>query len=291
MKKVHFVLDEAASLGHMEALVDAVDKGRAYGVKCDFFYQSFGQLKKCWPDGQDQTLLSNCSTIWFGVNDNETAKYVSDRIGEETVIVDNGGSSSGKSVQGPSGAGPGSVSHSDNQNSGWQQQARKLLKPEEVMALSPRIAITFTPGVPPLWTTLVRYYEESFGPPDDATRRKAQRQTKSWCVAMLLAAILISVSAVQFKKSYETENRMPEWGISVPRHRARPREAYPHSQTTSSHRESANDRSGTGHDNGTGPRLIPPLGPPESTDGINRVPVVKPQWTVPQWVGPSETKQ
>ena len=38
---------------------------------------------------------------------------------------------------------------------------RKLLKPEEVLALDKRIAITFTPGVPPIWTTLVRYYEES----------------------------------------------------------------------------------------------------------------------------------
>ena len=28
----------------------------------------------------------------------------------------------------------------------WQQQARKLLKPEEVMALSPSTAITFAPG-------------------------------------------------------------------------------------------------------------------------------------------------
>ena len=38
---------------------------------------------------------------------------------------------------------------------------RKLLKPDEVLGLSERIAITFTPGVPPIWTTLVRYYEES----------------------------------------------------------------------------------------------------------------------------------
>jgi hypothetical protein len=27
--------------------------------------------------------------------------------------------------------------------------------------LDKRIAITFTPEVPPIWTTLVRYYEES----------------------------------------------------------------------------------------------------------------------------------
>jgi type IV secretion system protein VirD4 len=35
-----------------------------------------------------------------------------------------------------------------------------LLKPEEVLALPERTAITFTPGVLPIWTTLIRSYEE-----------------------------------------------------------------------------------------------------------------------------------
>src|SRR6185437_8181343 len=37
-----------------------------------------------------------------------------------------------------------------------------LLKPEEVMALPERIAISFMPGVPPIRTWLVRYYERDF---------------------------------------------------------------------------------------------------------------------------------
>ena len=48
--KVHFILDEAASLGHMESLDDAVDKFRGYGVRLQFYYQSFGQLKKSLPE-------------------------------------------------------------------------------------------------------------------------------------------------------------------------------------------------------------------------------------------------
>ena len=57
---MHYVLDEAASLGHMEALDDAVDKYRGYGIRLQFYFQSISQLKKCFPDGQDQTLLSQC---------------------------------------------------------------------------------------------------------------------------------------------------------------------------------------------------------------------------------------
>lgn len=154
--KVHFVLDEAASLGHMDALDDAVDKFRGYGVRLQLYYQSLGQLKKCFPEGGDQTLLSNCTTVWFGVNDNETAEYVSNRLGEETIVINSGGTSSGTSRQTGH---DGNYSYSSNDSENWQQHGRKLLKPEEVMALPERTAITFTPGVPPIWTTLIRYYE------------------------------------------------------------------------------------------------------------------------------------
>jgi type IV secretion system protein VirD4 len=158
--KVHFVLDEAASLGHMDALDDAVDKLRGYGVRLQFYYQSLGQLQKCFPDGQDQTLLSNVTQVFFGVNDQQTADYVSARLGEETIVVNSGGTSSGKSYQT---TGPGqNVSHSSNTNRNWQFLGRKLLKPEEVTALPDRVAITFTPGVPPLATRLIRYYEKEF---------------------------------------------------------------------------------------------------------------------------------
>ena len=159
-KKVHFVLDEAASLGHMDALDDAVDKLRGYGVRLQFYYQSLGQLQKCFPNGQDQTLLSNVTQVFFGVNDQQTADYVSARLGEETIVVNSGGTRSGKSHQTAS---PGqNVSHSSNANQNWQFLGRKLLKPEEVTALPDRVAITFTPGVPPLATRLVRYYEKEF---------------------------------------------------------------------------------------------------------------------------------
>src|SRR5882762_6028028 len=81
----------------MEALDDAVDKYRGYGVRLQFYYQSLGQLKKCFPEGQEQTLLSNVTQVFFGVNEMQTAEYVSGRLGEETIIVASGGTSSGTS--------------------------------------------------------------------------------------------------------------------------------------------------------------------------------------------------
>jgi type IV secretion system protein VirD4 len=183
---VHFVLDEAATLGHSDFLDDAVDKYRGYGVRLQFCYQSIGQLKKCFPDGQEQTLLSNVSQVYFGVNDKDTAQYVSDRLGEETIIVTSGGTSKGTTRQG-SVNGPPTESRSFQESDNWAQQARRLLKPEEVTALSPRTAITFTPGCPPLKTTLIRYYEERLPAAGRPAREKST--ALAWCALFLAVAL------------------------------------------------------------------------------------------------------
>jgi len=161
MSNVQFILDEAALLGQMAAIDDALGIGRSYGVRLNLYYQSVGQLKHCFPDGGEQTVFSNTTQIFFGVNDNATADYVSTRLGEETIVVDSGGTGHSRSHQTSWGQ-QDSHSAGDNwsSNQNWSQQARKLLKPEEVMALPPRLAITFTPGVRPVMTQLLRHYEE-----------------------------------------------------------------------------------------------------------------------------------
>ena len=158
---VHFVLDEAAMLRQMPAVDDALGIGRAYRVRLQLYYQSVGQLQQCFPDGREQTLFSNTSQIFFAVNDHATAEHVSNRLGEQTIIVESGGTNRAHTSQwndGMHASHGGSISTTTTDN--WAQQARKLLKPEEVVALPPRAAITFTPGVPPLLTWLLRYYEE-----------------------------------------------------------------------------------------------------------------------------------
>ncbi|QEH36597.1 Conjugal transfer protein TraG [Aquisphaera giovannonii] len=184
---VHFLIDEAASLGHMEALDDALDKLRGYGVRLQLYYQSVGQLKVCWPDGRDQTLLSNTTQIFFCVNDKDTAEYVSARLGEKTILVDSGGSSGGVSHQ------IGDRTYSENWNTGWQQVARKLLKPEEVLQLGERTAITFHPGCPPICTTLVRYFEE---PTLGRRPKRFWPLVRTWLDAVLLLAAAAFVAFI-----------------------------------------------------------------------------------------------
>ena len=88
---VHFLCDEANSLGRMEQISDVLAIGRGYGVRMQLYYQDLGQIRKCWPDGADQTLLANTTQVFFGVNDQTTAEYVSNRLGEQTIVVASGG--------------------------------------------------------------------------------------------------------------------------------------------------------------------------------------------------------
>jgi type IV secretion system protein VirD4 len=194
--KINFILDEAASLGHMEAIDDAIDKYRGYGICLFLYYQSLGQLKKCFPDDQGQTLLSNTTRVFFGVNDQHTAEYVSNRLGEQTIVVSSGGTSSGTSHSSSDDgkAGRGSTSTSWNRSENWQQHGRKLLKPEEVTALSKRIAITFSPDAPPLWTTLIRYYEWDFKESRGIGPVKAVVDTTCLFLAAAMAAAFVTAA-------------------------------------------------------------------------------------------------
>lgn len=187
-RNVHFVLDEAASLGKLDVLEDAVDKYRGYGVKLQLYYQSIGQLKQCWRDGLDQSLLSNTTQVYFGVNDQQTAQAVSDRLGEETIVVDSGGTNTGGSDSANKTEAGGQLGRSWGGSKNWAQQARKLLKPEEVAGLSPRTAVTFAPGVPPIATTMVRYYEEQPGNGQSRWRR-TRTTAEVWMAAVGLLVL------------------------------------------------------------------------------------------------------
>jgi type IV secretion system protein VirD4 len=193
--RIHFVCDEAgSSLGKMDQLLTALTVGRSAGIRLQLYYQDLGQLQKCWPDGGDQTLLANCSTLWFGTNEQKTAEYLSARLGDETIIVTSGGTSSSVS-RSPSQQGGGNCSYSTSTNDNWQQLGRRLLKPEEVIGLDPRLALAFTPGVPPICTQLVRYYERGFGASTEISPAKMIFDTACLFVGALLLAAMFTAGA------------------------------------------------------------------------------------------------
>ena len=193
--RIHFVCDEAgSSLGKMPQLSTALTVGRSAGIRLQLYYQDLGQLQKCWPDGGDQTLLANCTTVWFGINDQKTAEYLSARLGDETIIVTSGGTSRSVS-RSPSREGGTSYSHSTSTNDNWQQLGRRLLKPEELIGLDSRLALTFTPGVPPICSCMVRYYERDFGASTAMSPAKMVFDTACLFVGALVLAAMFTAAA------------------------------------------------------------------------------------------------
>jgi len=219
---VDFVLDESASLGAgMDSIEDLVDKYRKYGCRAQFYYQSAGQLAKCWPRDQGQTLMSSASKIYFGVSDIQTAQVVSGMLGKATIVVEGGGSGrSGGSNSGwsQSSQGSGTSGGSNtgwNSNESWQQAPRELLKPEEVLALPPLTAITFPGGgVPPVCTRLVRYFEEprlaklaSGG--GWLSRVQAACRTMIGSAVILTAGILLAAMLTEMRKAQPAPHYQP----------------------------------------------------------------------------------
>ena len=132
--------------------------------------------------GKTQTLLSNTSQIYFGVNDNVTAKEVSERLGEWTQVVENGGVSRGSSNT--RSYRDESLSSSINIAANWLLAAQKVAKPEEIIAMDPREAITVIPGMRPIKTWLLRYYEEPY-----IDEERELRKTMRAAVASMIVMI------------------------------------------------------------------------------------------------------
>jgi type IV secretion system protein VirD4 len=181
-RKTHWIIDEAASLGPMDALRDVLDKGAGYGMRCQFYYQSAGQLNRCWPKGEAASFLAQTARVYFGVNDLETATQISNSIGKATIVVESGNWNRGGSRSASQGHGYNeSRGTSWNETRSWSQSPREIFKPEEITTLPPRTAISFPGGgMAPVVTTLLRWFEEPW------LTKKRGWLSRQWAAAIIL---------------------------------------------------------------------------------------------------------
>lgn len=83
---VLFVLDEFATLGHLQVLETAIGYAAGFGVKFWIILQDLGQLKRHYREGFE-TFLGNASLIQaFGNNDQTTLDYLSRACGETEIL-------------------------------------------------------------------------------------------------------------------------------------------------------------------------------------------------------------
>ncbi|NMY43759.1 type IV secretory system conjugative DNA transfer family protein [Pseudomonas sp. WS 5013] len=151
--RVAFLLDEFGQLGYMKQIEDAVSLLRGYGLAFWVFIQDLSQLKGAYPKWQ--TFLANSAKSFYGTDDYDTAKYISDSLGKSTIEfeTENTGRNSGSGLSG----GGGSMNRGKSSGTSQQFTGRELLTPDEVMRLGPEHPIVLVRGERPYLLDRLNY--------------------------------------------------------------------------------------------------------------------------------------
>ncbi|ULJ82024.1 type IV secretory system conjugative DNA transfer family protein (plasmid) [Rhizobium sp. C104] len=143
---VLYLLDEFTALGHLAPIERAMGLMAGYGVQLWPIIQDIHQLRATY--GQRAgTFLSNAGVLQvFGVNDHDSARLVSDLLGQETVVFNTAARALDAERTGLSFA--------------EQHVARPLLTPDEVRNMHAETELLFIAGQRPIVATKLRYYSD-----------------------------------------------------------------------------------------------------------------------------------
>ncbi|WP_020474156.1 type IV secretory system conjugative DNA transfer family protein [Zavarzinella formosa] len=197
---VHVICDEMGAVGHLRALETALNLGRGFSLRVQMYMQGLAQLEHCFPE-QSQTILGNVTQVFFGVNDFQTAEYISKRLGEFTTVyrTSSTGGNKGRSLDNH---GHDSMSSGSNTGINENRHARALLQPGEVLNLGDQIALIFSPGLPPLLTRLARCYQRGFrSAPHLGQRRRRFLALHCLLIALFSVAVPCLMLAPTLTKS------------------------------------------------------------------------------------------
>jgi type IV secretion system protein VirD4 len=145
--RVAFFLDEFGQLGRIDALVDNITLLRGYGAQLWLFVQDVSQLKAVYP--RWQSFLANTTQHYFGTADYDTARYISDALGQHTIRFNTTSRSQHSGSRLKSGTFSSAI--------GEHLQGRSLLTPDEVMRLGPARPIVMIAGESPYLLDRISY--------------------------------------------------------------------------------------------------------------------------------------
>ena len=145
--RVLFMLDEIGQLGNLDVLLQALSLGRGYGLDIWMLFQDMGQIENAYGDSWKTFFANTKYQQFFGIRDQETAKYVSECLGKETIettsysesIGKTTGSNRGYSTNRSDGDYNDSFGRNDSDtrtsSTSISNIGRELLQPDEVMRL------------------------------------------------------------------------------------------------------------------------------------------------------------
>ena len=138
-----FLLDEFAALGRLEAVERAMGLMAGYGLQLWPILQDMSQLRDLY-GARASTFIANAGVQQvFGVNDFETAKWLSQTMGQETIGYQTESRKPG-----------------DMPTTGTSITGRDLLTPDEIMQLPPHLQLLRVQGQPTAMVEKLRYYAD-----------------------------------------------------------------------------------------------------------------------------------
>ena len=148
-----FLIDEARVLGGMDVLNNVRDAGRSIGMHLMLIYQNLGQLNEAWGGqaGADAWLDSCEARVVSAVASSRTAADISVMLGNRTIRVTTGGSSSQSQVMSPMG---GSMGSSENE----QLREVPLMTQAALGQLPGHGSVIFTRRTKPILATKAIYF-------------------------------------------------------------------------------------------------------------------------------------
>ncbi len=143
---VLYLLDEFASLGHLAPVERAMGLMAGYGVQLWPILQDIHQLRATYGH-RAGTFLSNAGVLQvFGVNDYDSARLISDLLGQETVVFQTMARALDSDKTG--------ISYSQ------QHTGRPLLTPDEVRNLPAKGQLLFLAGQRPVFAEKLAYFAD-----------------------------------------------------------------------------------------------------------------------------------
>jgi type IV secretion system protein VirD4 len=134
--KVLFLLDEFANLGKLTGLAESLTALPGLGVRVWMVVQEFAELKRLYGENTATTILSQSEVSqFFAVNTYDTAKTLSDQLGQKTV----------KSRSYNLGRTP-----DDDIGESLSESGQPLMRPEDILLMGPHEQLLLVNGLPPI---------------------------------------------------------------------------------------------------------------------------------------------
>lgn len=142
-----FMLDEFANMGYLPSISDGLTYLRGYGIQIIIVVQDDNQLDSIYGKDTGESIRGNCAhKLYFSVNNLNTAKRISEVIGNKTIEV--------KSES--------SKSNSLDKNISKSNTSRAVLTPDEILRSGENTIFYLEVNKPVALLEKVIYYNEVF---------------------------------------------------------------------------------------------------------------------------------